>query len=216
MATLPENPVIKIAHNDVVLPSTGKANKEKPNIVVQTTGYDDGQFVSSENLNYILDNFSSWITYLKEVVEQREMPVGSVIEISGDPTNPAVLFGYGTWESFAAGMTTVGVGSHTDDRGESKAWIDGQTEGEYRHVQTTSEVAEHNHTGNTDNDVDSVTVRVSDIGTDTGTAQNVTSVTGTTKDLTHNHTFTTDNQGSSSPMNNIQPSVAVYKWKRIS
>lgn len=222
MATQPTNPIIKIAENDVNLPSTGQPNKNEPSSPLQTTGYDNDQVVTAEELNYILDNFSSWLTYLNEELEQRKLPIGSVVEFSGVSTNPATLLGYGTWESFGEGLTTVGVGSHTDDRGEIKTWSDGQTEGEYQHVQIESELAQHNHTfsGTTDDNTvaTSITQYLTPNGTDTGTAQQQISDTSQNTDLTHDHAFsgTTDNTGSSSPMNNTQPSIAVYRWKRTS
>jgi len=187
MATQPTNPIIKIAENDVNLPSTGQPNKNEPSSPIQTIGYDKNQVVTAEELNYILDNFSSWLTYLTEELEQRKLPIG-----------------------------------HTDDRGENKTWVDGQTEGEYQHVQTESELAQHNHTfsGTTDDNTAATNIdQFKDlVGTDTGSAQNVADDQVTNTDLTHNHAFsgTTDNTGSSSPMNNTQPSIAVYRWKRTS
>ncbi|ALM62166.1 tail protein [Vibrio phage qdvp001] len=238
MATQPTNPIIKIAENDVNLPSTGKPNKNEPSSPIQTIGYDKNQVVTAEELNYILNNISEWQTYFKDFteelqtefdskiqeledqIEKERVSIGEIIEITGDSTNPSILKGYGTWESFGGGLTTVGVGSHTDDRGENKTWTDGQTEGEYQHVQTESELAQHNHTfsGTTeDNTVaTSITQYLTPNGTDTGTAQQQIMGIPQNTDLTHNHTFsgTTDNTGSSSPMNNTQPSIAVYRWKR--
>lgn len=227
MATQPTNPIIKIAESDVNLPSTGQPNKNEPSAAIKTTGYDKNQVVTAEELNYILDNISEWQTYFKDRIDELEsqidnerVSIGEIIEITGDSTNPAILKGYGTWESFGEGRTTVGVGSHTDDRGEIKTWVDGQTEGEYQHVQTESEMAQHNHdfSGTTEDNTTatSITQYLTPNGTDTGTAQQQISNTSTTTDLTHNHNFsgTTDNTGSGSPMNNIQPSIAVYRWRR--
>lgn len=64
MATQPTNPIIRIAENDVNLPSTGQPNKNVPNSPIQTTGYDDDQVVTAEELNYIFDNFGEWLEYL--------------------------------------------------------------------------------------------------------------------------------------------------------
>lgn len=217
----PINPVIFVAESNANLPSTGEANKSEPNNTIQTLGFDADQVVTAENLNYILNNFSKWIRYVDETLEQRKIPVGGIIELTGDDTNPSQLLGYGSWEEFGSGLTTVGVGTYTDDRGETKTWVDGQTEGEYQHVQTGSELAQHNHTfsGTTDNNTvaTSITQYLTPNGTDTGTAQQQVSNISQNTDLTHNHNFSgsTDNTGSSSPMNNIQPSIAVYKWKRI-
>lgn len=64
MATQPTNPIIRIAENDVNLPSTGQPNKNEPSSPLQTTGYDDDQVVTAEELNYIFDNFGEWLEYL--------------------------------------------------------------------------------------------------------------------------------------------------------
>lgn len=223
----PINPVIFVAENNVNLPSTGEANKSEPSNTIQTIGFDADQVVTAENLNYILSNFSEWIRYVDETLEQRKIPVGGIIELTGDDTNPSQLLGYGIWEEFGSGLTTVGVGTYTDDRGETKTWVDGQTEGEYQHVQTENELAQHLHlfSGNTDQDgVHSHNLPLVNADT-SGDGNNVDSsdetvVVGNKETDTagaHSHSFSgsTDNTGSSSPMNNTQPSIAVYKWKRI-
>lgn len=232
MATPPTNPLVNIASDDVNLPSTGLPNKTVPTNALLTTGYDKDQTVFAEHFNYTLDNLSQWIAYLVErevelqaQIEQERVSVGEIISITGDPTNPATLKGYGTWAAEGEGKVLVGVGSHTDDRGENKVWTDGQTEGEYRHVQTTAEIAQHNHlfSGTTDNSTNSPTVPMNGTG---GTNQSTIGPgDNTTKDsdlavesYTHSHGFsgTTDNIGNSDPANNIQPSMAVYFWKRVS
>lgn len=70
MATQPTNPIIKIAESDVNLPSTGQPNKNEPSAVLQTTGYDNDQVVTAEDLNYIFSNFGEWLEYL--VLEDSE------------------------------------------------------------------------------------------------------------------------------------------------
>lgn len=64
MATQPTNPIIRIAESDVNLPSTGQINKNQPSSTLQTTGFDDDQVVTAEELNYIFDNFGEWLEYL--------------------------------------------------------------------------------------------------------------------------------------------------------
>lgn len=229
MATPPTNPLVNIAADDVNLPSTGLPNKTVPSNALLTTGYDKDQTVFAEHFNYTLDNLSQWIAYLVErevelqaQIEQERVSIGEIISITGDATNPATLKGYGTWVAEGEGRVLVGVGSHTDDRGENKVWTDGQTEGEYRHVQTTDELAQHNHgvSGTTDTEPDHThTIPAGSAGDDLTAFDNVTVGVGTVTSNpagSHNHPFTTtaDNTGNSDPANNIQPSVAVYFWKR--
>ncbi|AUR86386.1 hypothetical protein NVP1084O_179 [Vibrio phage 1.084.O._10N.261.49.F5] len=244
MATPPSNPLVKIANNDELLPSTGLPNKQPPRELITTQGWDDNNYAAPEEFNYILNNLSQWVQYLIDQSGERELPVGSIFEIEGNSANPSTYFKYGTWESFGEGLVTVGVGSYTDDRGESKTWVNGKTEGEYSHVQTEDELATHNH--DTENDSHThtrgtmnITGQVgntSGLGTSLingafeksgsagkGTFSNFDNVentnfdasrswTGNTSTNTHNHAVT--ETGSSSPMNNIQPSIAVYRWKR--
>lgn len=244
MATAPTNPIVKVAELDTILPSTQNVNKYPPDNQLATVGWDKGQFVSGEHLNYCFDNLSKWMTYLservgelqqesedlKEQIERERVSVGEIIEITDDNRNPSVIKGYGTWESFGAGKVLVGVGSHTDDRGETKVWIDGHYEGEYKHVQTQAELAEHGHTvsGNTSSDgAASLTIPTATQAGEVGHAAGslpagATSVTATapysgiSKVPTHTHTVTGTayDIGSSSPMNITQPSLAVYRWKR--
>lgn len=244
----PVNDIIRIAERDANLPSTGKANKQIPKFGLRDLGYDDGEFLSSEELNYTFDNMGQWLAYfdnrvdelqkqaeddkaelldeaarLKAQIEKERVSVGEIIEITGDPTNPSVLKGYGTWQSFGEGQVTVGVGSHTDVNGDTSTWTDAQSSGEYRHTQTLEELATHSHGTTVSNDTHTHDVTTNSDSNTTGgyiTASRGTSVvqtaSGKLSDYTHKHVVTISSAGGSSPMNNIQPSLAVYRWKRIS
>lgn len=67
MATQPNNPIVRVAQQDTILPSTQLNNKILPSTSVINVGYDANELVAAENLNYIFDNFGKWLTYLKEV-----------------------------------------------------------------------------------------------------------------------------------------------------
>lgn len=225
----PSNPLIRIAEQDTTLPVAGGTNKIEPVNLLKTVGFDKGNKAFAQNTNYIFDNLADWIAYSQErldnletQIEKERVSVGEIIEITGDSTNPSILKGYGTWESFGSGQVLVGTGSHTDDRSESKTWTDGQEEGEYRHVQSESELARHEH---------EVSVTIQDnthshgmrgyaneganTGNQGGTGSYVSTSAGTDSD-THTHTAIVKEslKGNSTPMNNIQPSLAVYRWKR--
>lgn len=236
MATQPNIDIIEFAASDVNLQYSGKPNKAEPSHSLKTVGFDRDQAATAENLNYLFDTISKWQTYFKEKVsefdteisenqtaigtlqqtvqdlenqiEKERVSVGEIIEITGDSTNPATLKGYGTWESFGSGQTLIGVGSHTDDRGESKTWTDGQSEGEYKHVQTVSELAQHYHTYNSKDSDDLTGVNFSQGGEGASDTMRTGGTNAGTKSRFINDT------GSSSPMNNTQPSIAVYRWKR--
>ncbi len=224
-AVKPNNPLIRIAQPNVNLPSTGGPNKKEPRQTLQNIGYDNNTNFYAEEGNYIFDNIGQWVQYLIDAVdglqvqiEKERVSIGEIIEITGDSTNPAVLKGYGTWEAFGQGRVTVGVGSFQDDRGENKTWVDGQEEGEYRHVQTSSELASHSHGTSVSSNTHSHEIKhyrsSDDVGDGISGAPTSTQVSTETETDTHTHTVTVNPTGSSSPMNNIQPSVAVYRWKR--
>lgn len=232
MATQPTKPIVHVAETDGNLAGTGQPNKTVPSAALLGLGYDKNQTVMAEHLNYVLDNIAEWQKFFKDridelqtQIEQERLPVGSIFEITGVSTNPATLLGYGTWSAFGEGVTLVGVGSHTDDRGENKTWSDGQTEGEYQHVQTESEMPSHTHpvTGTT-NTTGSHTHVVSGGASEAGANQAFDVVddagldrsTDPAGDHSHTVTGTANSTGSSNPMNNTQPTLAIYRWKRDS
>ena len=232
--TKPTNDLIRIAQNTENLHSTGKANKQLPSYTLRTTGYDDDQFMSAEEINYIFDNLGQWSQYFETridelilQIEKERVSVGEIIEITGDNTNPSVLKGYGTWESFGEGVVLVGVGSHTDVRLESKTWNDGDSVGEYEHVQTISEIATHTPTATVpDHAHNAYGSQVSEStndplagnsisGEDTGSGSYTNYGRGGNQIIQDTSlTITVEEIGESSPMNNIQPTLAVYRWKR--
>ena len=242
MATQPNINIIEFASQDVNLKYSGKPNKAEPSHTLKTVGLDKNQAVTAENLNYLFDTISKWQTYfkdkvsefdteintLKNQIEKERVSVGEIIEITGDSTNPSVLKGYGTWVSFGSGQVLVGAGSHTDDRGESKAWTDGQSEGEYNHVQTVDEIATHTHAasvpphsheilGSTESSPSPNPVEGGSVaGEEAAIAAAYTnSGKGGNKVIKDaNLSVSVNNTGTSSPMNNIQPSITVYRWKR--
>jgi len=233
----PTEPILLIATDN--LGGDGFVSKVAPVSPVTNEGYGK-QSLNYQQLNYMFNNQANWLKYITEeliptqIVAAKlamELRVGTIIEITGDSTNPATLYGYGTWESFGRGLVTVGVGEYTDDRSESKTWVDGDTEGEYKHVQTESELALHPHdfsgttdsAGAHDHTVNGQNRFVGDANEDaefdfdSGTISNDDgSWFSMPQAGAHTHPFsgTTDNRGSSAPMNNIQPSIAVYRWKR--
>ncbi len=168
------------------------------------------------------------IDALTQQIENERVSVGEIIEITGNAINPATLKGYGTWQSFGAGLVTVGVGSHTDTRGENKTWADGQTEGEYKHVQTEAEMAAHDHTDTFAATTGAAGNHTHDIAmyesgdqqgsrpADGGNSSNYTAQTESAGSHTHSVSITgaVQNAGSSSAANNTQPTIAVYRWLR--
>lgn len=112
-------------------------------------------------------------------------------------TNPNTTLGFGTWVAYAKGRAVIGVG--TDDLAAdayTTAWTIEETGGSEKHKLTTTEMPSHRH---------SFTYREKTYGGSSASATDMTS-TGDTK--------YTDYQGGNGPHNNMQPSIAVYIWRR--
>jgi hypothetical protein len=163
---------------------------------------------------------------------QRMYPVGSIYINAGVTTNPATLFGFGTWVAFGAGRVMVGLNAGDplfdvlEETGGSKDAI----------------VVAHTHTGNTNTTGGHQHFAVYNGGTDSSSQYSPT--VGSTKSLaatgggggfelytlngtsqtpdggltstagTHSHSFTTDSTGSSGTNANLQPYITVAMWKR--
>jgi len=118
-------------------------------------------------------------------------PVGCVY-ISTISTNPATVFGFGTWVAFGAGRVLVGVGT------SDAAYAAAATGGESTHVLSAAEMPAHTHP---------ITVALVDPvdGAADGSQRNIP---------LNNASTTTGSTGSGSAHNNMPPYVVVYMWKR--
>lgn len=165
------------------------------------------------------DNLGLKEASTKTVVEILEAvyPIGSIYLNASSTTNPSSLLGFGTWEAFSEGRVLLGVGTGTDVNSVSRTFTLGQTGGEYQHIQTIPEMAEHFHrvTGNTARTdscwplLGSSGARAFALG---GTSQNI--------GVTYTETFSVsgrpvlENTGNSSAMQWMQPYIGVYIWRR--
>lgn len=146
-------------------------------------------------------------------------PVGSIY-MSTVSTNPATLFGFGTWEAMPAGRVLLAQGKSS----WGTTYNAGSTGGEATHKLTVGEIPSHNHTGsiNTAGEhTHSLTLKAlwgdgngSGNGwagdtRDGGSRTNTFSTVGN-----HTHTVTINSTGSGQPHNNLQPYISVYMWKR--
>lgn len=140
-------------------------------------------------------------------------PVGSLYLNAAVSTNPATLLGFGTWVAHAEGRVLVGVGSTTDDRGQTKGFSLGAEAGEFNHVLTESELAAHDHpisdSGHSHN-----VLRGTGGGSDPDHYQEGPGVGVNQATSSSTTGISVNNAGGNTPHNNEQPSIAVYIWQR--
>ena len=125
-------------------------------------------------------------------------PVGSIVELTV-ATNPATLWGIGTWESFMPGRVLVGAG--TADSGT--VYEAGAVGGEEKHTLTTDEMPSHSH---------SVSYASTD-ATDQSWGYSYTHDGGKKSAASPASSGIYPN-GSSQPHNIMQPYGVVYRWLR--
>jgi hypothetical protein len=139
-------------------------------------------------------------------------PVGSIYTATVS-TNPATLFGFGTWAAFGAGRVLIGDGggfSAGATGGSADAVVVSHT-----HTGTTDGGGSHSHTYD---DAYMAFFSGSVIGaasTYTSAGYQFRSPTPSTSTIgNHTHTFTTGSAGVSGTNANLQPYVVVYMWQR--
>jgi len=151
-------------------------------------------------------------------------PVGSIY-MSTVSTNPATLFGFGTWEAMPAGRVLLAQGK--SDWGTT--YEAGSSGGEATHQLTVGELPSHGHsastnTANLTGNANSIGINYDEVsvsgiisknrGNDYGGTNNDHNKTGFLINASHSHTVTINNTGSNQAHNNLQPYIAVYIWKR--
>ena len=172
--------------------------------------------------------WSNWakIAYLTDCTDtlKKVYPVGSIY-MSTVSTNPATLFGFGTWEAMPAGRVLLAQGKSS----WGTTYNAGSTGGEATHRLTVGELPKHkpNISMNTINLVGNGYNALLDnassngiITVSTGNASGGGVDVGPKKNFainaSHSHTLTISDVGSNQAHNNIQPYLTVYMWKRIS
>ena len=151
-------------------------------------------------------------------------PVGSIY-MSTVSTNPATLFGFGTWEAMPAGRVLLAQG--TASWGTYNA---GSTGGEATHQLTVGELPQHTHTASTNTTGNHHHGTVWTEGTHSvwglydrncnhrGMGANNdwdNALPNTSTDGNHSHTVSINNTGSNQAHNNLQPYIVVYMWQRV-
>lgn len=132
------------------------------------------------------------------LILKAQNPVGSVYINATDATNPATLFGFGTWVAFGAGRVPVG-------KAATGTFVTaGGTGGEETHTQTVNEMPSHNHEkrGGSNGDF---------AGLAGGTQGGWGFASGTNNAIYRDFITST---GGGAAFNVLQPYVVVYMWQR--
>ena len=142
-------------------------------------------------------------------VLQHLYPVGSIYINAGVSTNPATLFGFGTWVAFGAGRVMVGLNGSDSlfDTLEETGGSKDATLVSHNHTGTTDGVGDHSH------GTQGYMTTAGGIQFGTGPG-NMGTGSGTLGAGAHSHTFTTNSSGSSGTNANLQPYITVAMWKR--
>jgi microcystin-dependent protein len=166
-------------------------------------------------------------------------PVGCIYT-SVVSTNPATVFGIGTWEAFGAGRVLVGL-----DSGQTEFDTAEETGGAKTHTLTSAEMPAHTHTQDAHTHTQNAHTHTQDahshiITSQTATTGGATSYEHGTLDtssaeaeatettatavavnqnataVNQNATATNQNTGGGGAHNNLQPYIIVHFWKRVS
>lgn len=134
-------------------------------------------------------------------------PVGSIY-VSVSPTNPALLFGFGTWAAFGSGRAIVGV-----DAGDSDFDAAEKTSGAKTVTLTVGEMPAHTHVQ--DAHSHTVTSQSASTGAQAGAIRDTSSSTpANDTNPTGSTTAVNQSTGGGQAHLNVQPSICVFMWKR--
>ncbi len=183
----------------------------------------EGMPVDSENLNgafasvekYAEDlidkeskkidgNTSEKVKQLTKLVESLRLPIGAIFETTVNYKNGkevAKALGYGEWERYAEGMTTVGISTESTAPSWTKSM--GSTKGEYEHKLTINEMPRHRHDWKYGREGDD---------DDTGGSNDEFTYQKVNNNI--NTDYPIDYTGGDQAHNNVQPSIVVGKWVR--
>lgn len=178
-------------------PTAPTANVDTNNTQIATCGF----------VRNAIAKFAPMLDTMKKIY-----PVGSIY-MSTVSTNPATLFGFGTWEAMPAGRVLLAQGKSS----WGTTYNAGSTGGEATHQLTVGELPQHTHTASTNTTGSHAhTYRTfygtTGYGPDGSSDREKTINTGSSGN--HTHTVTINNTGSNQAHNNLQPYIAVYIWKR--
>ena len=142
------------------------------------------------------------VTHEQLALAIQNYKVGDIYITTADG-NPNTRLGYGSWERFAGGRTLVGLSTDISASIPEWAKINGRVFGTYDETLTLEQIPSHTH----------------EIGEGstfpTGTGDRLYA-SGDDKTAVADSYSRSKPSGGGLPHNNVQPSIVVYFWKRIS
>ena len=196
--------------NDNKAPKTSPAFSGTPTAPTPGVDTNNTQLATCGFVRNAIAKYAPMLDTMKKIY-----PVGSIY-MSTVSTNPATLFGFGTWEAMPAGRVLLAQGKSS----WGTTYNAGSIGGEATHQLTVGELPQHTHTASTNttgSHVHTYTWRNYQGWAGSKSATKVwedTATNNTGSAGEHSHTVTINNTGSNQAHNNLQPYIAVYIWKR--
>lgn len=205
--------------NDNKAPKTSPAFSGTPTAPTPGVDTNNTQLATCGFVRNAIAKYAPMLDTMKKIY-----PVGSIY-MSTVSTNPATLFGFGTWEAMPAGRVLLAQGKSS----WGTTYNAGSTGGEATHQLTVGELPSHGHsastnTANLTGNANSIGINYDEVsvsgiisknrGNDYGGTNNDHNKTGFLINASHSHTVTINNTGSNQAHNNLQPYISVYMWKR--
>ena len=220
--------------NDNKAPKTSPAFSGTPTAPTPGVDTNNTQLATCGFVRNAIAKYAPMLDTMKKIY-----PVGSIY-MSTVSTNPATLFGFGTWEAMPAGRvllaqgksswgTTYNAGStggeatHQLTVGELPSHnhaVSIQSSGEHNHIANSNTSGTHSHVLPTANALGSGSGYV--IGTSNGGTLNTSGngehshVITINNNGSHTHNTTVKETGSGQAHSNMPPYLAIYIWKRVS
>ena len=220
--------------NDNKAPKTSPAFSGTPTAPTPGVDTNNTQLATCGFVRNAIAKYAPMLDTMKKIY-----PVGSIY-MSTVSTNPATLFGFGTWEAMPAGHvllaqgksswgTTYNAGStggeatHQLTVGEMPSHnhaVSIQSSGEHNHIANSNTSGTHSHVLPTANALGSGSGYV--IGTSNGGTLNTSGngehshVITINNNGSHTHNTTVKETGSGQAHSNMPPYLAIYIWKRVS
>lgn len=155
--------------------------------------------IYKEDLDDIATDYNAAIASAISAAKQALMPVGTVVTL-GVSTNPATLYGFGTWTRIQ-GRVVVGVSDSDSDFDLN------DTGGAKTHTLTIDEMPSHNHN----------IIRPPWLTAERSAGGDTWAPTGSTYlwvNVSTSGSGGIGNKGGSQAHNNLQPYIAKYVWER--